>query len=170
MVKVPDVLSTSVMRKRCINSIPQSARAHSEQGWIDLDRAAVVEVTSEADDHPVEAALLPEEMRGWRAAEPGVQALRLVFDEPQKLRRIALVFEENDSKRTQEFVMRWSPDRGHSFREILRQQWNFTPPDTSREVEDYQVDLSGVTVLELIITPDIGAGTARASVKSLRLS
>jgi hypothetical protein len=158
------------MRKRSISPIPQSVRAHSEEGWIDLDRAAVVEVTSEAEDCPVEAALIPGETRGWRAAGPGAQTLRLVFDEPQKLRRIAVVFEENDSKRTQEFVLRWSADRGQSFREIVRQQWNFSPPETSREAEDYQVNLSNVTVLELIVTPDISAGTARASVKSLRLS
>jgi hypothetical protein len=55
-------------------------------------------------------------------------------------------------------------------REIVRQQWNFSPPNPSREVEEYQFDLSGVTVLELIIVPDISRGSARASLKSLRLS
>jgi len=52
----------------------------------------------------------------------------------------------------------------------VRQQWNFSPPNTIREVEEYQVDLSGVTVLELVIVPDISRGTARATLKSLRLS
>ena len=42
------------------------------------------------------------------------------------LKRIALVFEENDTRRTQEFVLRWSADGGQSFREIVRQQWNFS--------------------------------------------
>jgi hypothetical protein len=42
--------------------------------------------------------------------------------------------------------------------------------NTSREVEEYQVDLSGVTVLELIIVPNVSRGAARASLKSLRLS
>ena len=51
----------------------------------------------------------------------------------------------------------------------MRQQWNFSPPNTSREVEEYQFDLSGVTVLELIIVPDISRGSAHASLKSLRL-
>src|SRR5438128_7268523 len=109
----------------------------------------------------------PGEMRGWRAADPGTQAIRLNFHQPQKLRRISLAFEENEIKRTQEFVLRWSPDSGRSFREIVRQQWNFSPPDTVREVEEYQVELSGVTVLELIIVPNNSGGTARASLKSL---
>jgi hypothetical protein len=92
-----------------------------------------------------------------------------MFDAPQRLRCIALVFEENDMKRTQEFVLRWSPDGGRSFREIVRQQWNFSPPETIQETEEYEVELSDVTVLELVITPEISGGTAvRASLKSLR--
>ena len=111
-----------------------------------------------------------EKCGGWRAADSGTQTIRLIFDEPQRLTRIALVFEETETERTQEFVLRWSPDGGRSFREIVRQQWNFSPPKTIREVEECQVGLSGVTVLELVIVPDISRGAARASLKSLRLS
>jgi len=159
----------SGMRKRLITPIPQTARPRDE-GWLDLNAAAVVEVTSEDKDYPVEAALVSGETQGWRAASPGTQTIRLLFDQPQRLRRISLAFEENEIRRTQEFVLRWSPDSGRSFREIVRQQWNFSPPDTVREVEEYQVELSGVTVLELIIVPNNSGGTARASLKSLRLS
>ncbi len=66
--------------------------------------------------------------------------------------------------------MRWSGNGGNSFREIVRQQWNFSPPETIREVEDYPVELASVTVLELIIVPNVSGGNARASLKSLRLS
>ena len=59
---------------------------------------------------------------------------------------------------------------GRSFREIVRQQWNFSPPETVRETEDYTVDLSDVTVLELRILPDKSGGEARASLASLRLA
>lgn len=156
------------MRKRLISPTPERARPHDES-WIDLDGAAMVEVTSEDEDYPIESAL-SRETRGWRASRPGAQTVRLVFDEPQRLKRIALVFEENDTRRTQEFVLRWSADGGRSFREIVRQQWNFSPPETVRELQEYQVELSDVTVLELIITPDISGGMARASVKSLRVS
>ena len=157
------------MRKRLITPIPQAGSPRDE-GWLDLDRAAVVEVTSEDKDYPVEAALVSGERRGWRAGGPGTQTIRLIFDEPQRLIRIALVFEETETERTQEFVLRWSPDSGLSFREIVRQQWNFSPPKTARETEDYRVELSGVTVLELVIVPDKSRRAARASLNNLRLA
>jgi len=141
-----------------------------DDGRLDLNRAAVVEVTSEEKEHPVEAALVSGDMQGWRADSPGTQTIRLIFDAPQRLTRIALVFEETDTERTQEFVLRWSPDGGRSFREIVRQEWNFSPPQTIRESEEYQVDLSDVSVLELVIVPNKSRGAARASLKSLRLS
>ena len=155
------------MRKRRINVMPKSS---SEQAWLDLGRHALVEVTSEEDGYPIESALLAEEDRGWRAATSGTQIIRLIFDEPQKLRRIWLVFEDSENTRTQEFVLRWSSDMGRSFREIVRQQWNFSPPDSIRETEDYTVELSDVTILDLIIVPDNSGGEARASLASLRLA
>ena len=157
------------MRKRLISPTPARVRPNGE-AWLDLEHAAAVEVSSEEADYPIESALLSRETQGWRASRPGAQTVRLVFEEPQSLKRIALVFEENDTRRTQEFVLRWSADGGQSFREIVRQQWNFSPPEAVRELQEYQVELSDVTVLELIITPDISGGMARASVKSLRVS
>jgi hypothetical protein len=156
------------MRKRLITPSPQDAAAH-HQGWLDLDRLAVVEVTSEDKEHPIESALVSGETRGWRAADSGTQTIRLIFDQPQSLIRISLVFEENETERTQEFVLRWSSDGGRSFREIVRQQWNFNLPNSMRESEEYQVALSDVAVLELVIVPDISRGSAHASLKSLRL-
>ena len=157
------------MRKRLITPSPQDAPPLDEV-WLDLDDAAVVEVTSEEKEYSVESALVSGETRGWRAADSGTQTIRLIFDEPQKLTRISLVFEETETERTQEFVLRWSPDGGRSFREIVRQQWNFSPPNTTREIEEYHVELSDVTALELVIVPEISRGSARASLRSLRLS
>jgi XRCC1 domain-containing protein len=157
------------MRKRLITPIPQDVSLLHER-WLNLDGVAVVEVTSEDKDYPVESALVSGHTRGWRAADSGAQTIRLVFDESQTLKRIALVFEETGIERTQEFVLRWSADHGGSFQEIVRQQWNFSPPNSIREVEEYRVELSGVNVLELVIVPDISGGAAHASLKSLRLS
>jgi hypothetical protein len=157
------------MRKGVVTAIPQSI-CPLDEGWLDLDSVASVEVTSEEKEHPVESALVSGEMQGWRAAQSGTQNIRLIFDEPQRLTRISLVFEENNTERAQEFVLRWSPDGGRSFREIVRQQWNFSPPNTIREIEEYHVELSDVTVLELVIVPDISRRSARASLKSLRMS
>jgi hypothetical protein len=157
------------MRKRFITVTADSNPTRGE-AWLDVERAAVVEVTSEDKDCPVESAFVSGDARGWRAAAPGIQTIRLIFDQPQRLRCISLVFEENETGRTQEFVLRWSPDGGASLREIVRQQWNFSPPESIRESEEYQVELSNVTLLELVIKPNIGGGLARASLKNLHLS
>jgi hypothetical protein len=158
---------------RCVSDrfspVPLSV-AHPGEAWLDVEHRALVEVTSEENGYPIESALLGAENRGWRAGSPGTQTIRLIFDEPQKLRRIWLIFEDSESVRTQEFVLRWSPDSGNSFREIVRQQWNFSPPDSIRETEDYTVELPAVTALELIIVPDKSGGLARASLASLRLA
>lgn len=157
------------MRKRILTAPPKST-LRIEPAWLDLDNLATVEVTSENKDHPVESALLLSGMGGWRAAQPGSQTIRLLFDQPRKIKRIWLIFEETEIARTQEFVLRWSSDLGNSFREIVRQQWNFSEPDAIREAEDYLVDLSNVTVLELEIIPDKDGGDAQASLESLRLA
>lgn len=145
------------MRKSLITRIPQIAPLR-DQTWMDVDRIASVEVSSEESDHPIESALLLEGKRGWRASDPGVQTIRLIFDEPQKLKRILLIVEDTENSRTQEFVLRWSPNTQYSSREIVRQQWNFSPPDSVRETEEYAVELSEVKVLELEIVPDKSGG------------
>lgn len=157
------------MRKRIIGQGPRKVSA-AEPNWMDLERLAQVEVTSEDVGHSIESALIPGMGPGWRAAQPGEQIIRLLFDEPLKIKRIRLVFHENEHERTQEFVLRWLPDGGQSYREIVRQQYNFSPPGASREVEDYDVDLDGVTALGLQIVPDISGGRARASLAQLRLA
>jgi hypothetical protein len=156
------------MRKQVIR-VPQGSPAWDES-WLDLDKAASVEVTSEDENYPIESALLADKKGGWRAAEPGSQTIRLIFDNPQRLRRIWLAFEDTEVFRTQEFVLRWCPHVGQPFREIVRQQWNFSSPGGAREIEDYAVDLVDVGVLELIIVPDKSGGEARASLGKMRLS
>src|SRR3989304_2082658 len=157
------------MRKRVIAAAQQDA-APADRDWLSLEGLAEVEITSEDAAHPIESALLPGAGSGWRAAGPGKQTIRLRFADPQRLRRIRLEFVEPDAERTQEYVLRWSPDGGQSFREIVRQQWNFSPGGATSETEDLRVELAGVTVLELSITPDIGGQSAVASVAKLRLA
>ena len=159
------------MRKRIIASTQDSRQPKFEdQRWLDLEALAAVEVTSEEKEFPIESALLPGVQPGWRAATPGSQTIRLRFDQPQKLTRIQLRFEEMQMTRTQEFVLRYSSDSEGAFRDVVRQQWNFSGPDSLREVEDYTVELPGVTALELTIVPDTSGGPAHASLLSLRLA
>lgn len=157
------------MRKRLISTIVKSdvERGHD---WLDLGQAAVVEVTSEADGFAIEGALLSDGQRSWRASVPGIQTIRLLFDHPQTIRVIRLVFNEEEVARTQEFVLRWLPHGADVWRDVVRQQWNFSPPNTIDEYEEYNVELPSAAALELSINPDISRGGARASLKKLQVS
>ena len=157
------------MRKRIINPVKKQ-NVYSEQNWLDIEKLAVAEVTSEDDAYPIESALMPGNDSGWRASSPGEQMIRLLFDSPQRLQCIRLHFEELDVERTQEYVLRWSADDGYSYMEIIRQQWNFSPEGTSTEIEDYHVDLPAVKILELSINPDISGKKVFASLAELRLA
>ncbi len=157
------------MLKRIIGSV-QPETESLDLDWLDVESLAEVEITSEDPAHPIEFALLPGQNSGWRAASPGPQTIRLIFTRPQRLQRIFLKFVETGTERTQEYVLRWSGNGGHSFHDIVRQQWNFSPPDASCETEIHHVDLPAVTVLELHIVPDISGGTAIGSLEQLRLA
>jgi hypothetical protein len=152
------------MRKRILN---QGGRSEVQQNWLDLEQIAEIEFSSEDPEAPIEGAFSGA---GWRASKPGAQTIRLLFDEPQQIRRIRLQFIETVRERTQEFVLRWSPDHGGTVREIVRQRWNFSPAGATREEEEYRVELSGVTLLELIINPDVSGAVAYASLVELRLA
>lgn len=157
------------MRKRIITPVQQET-ALPDLEWLNIEELAEVEITSEDAAHPIEYALLPGLASGWCAAGPGKQTIRLLFTNPQQLRRIWLNFVETRTGRTQEYILRWSPDRGQSFLEIVRQQWNFSPEGATSETEDLHVELPAVTVLELSIIPEISGGNAVASLAQLRLA
>ena len=157
------------MRKRIIAQVQQEP-APPDQEWLNVEDLAEVEITSEDTAHPIESALLPGRVSGWRATGPGKQTIRLFFTYPQRLQRIRLNILETRNERTQEYVLRWSADGGQSFREIVRQQWNFSPQGSTCETEDHYIELPAVTVLELCIIPDISRGNSFASLAQLRLA
>jgi hypothetical protein len=156
------------MRKHIVNRERNSLPL--EKPWLDLESLAQVEVSSEEAQHPIEAALVPGGPPGWRAAAPGKQIVRLMFDEPQNLRLIHLVFDEHERERLQEYTLRWCSRGGQPYHEIVRQQYNFSPPTTSREVEDFKVDLDSCAELELSIIPDLKGSAAHASIAEFRLA
>lgn len=156
------------MRKRVLDQSREIAPPEAD--WLPLEELAEVEITSENGAHPIEAALVTGGGSGWKADAPGKQTIRLLFADPQPLKRIWLRFEEPDTERTQEYVVRWSADRGESYRDVVRQQWNFSPRGATVETEDHRVELPAVTILELSITPDTSGGAAVASLNQLRLA
>jgi hypothetical protein len=156
------------MRKIVKNS--EKALAPEKASWLDVRTIARVEVTSEDWRYPIESAFDETDECGWRAAERGKQNIRLFFDEPLRIRRIWLRFMELEAERTQQFTLQWSKDKTDALRPLFQQQWNFSPSGSTSEIEDYEVDLNGVWMLQLLIDPDIARGPAVASLASWRLA
>ena len=141
-------------------------------GEIDVAAVATVLVTSEDPDHPVDHAF--DDRRGpggsrWVAGEPGEQTVILAFDAPQTIRRVVLEVEEHEVARTQEVQLAVSVDGGQTYRELVRQEYNFSPPGTTFEREDWAVTAEGVTHLRLWIKPDKGGKPCRGTITSLVL-
>src|SRR5687767_6297135 len=103
--------------------------------WLDVTQLALVEVTSEDPAYPIESALMPGLSSGWRAADGGQQTIRLLFDKPLRISRILLEFEEKEQPRAQEFLLGWRQSNATEDREIVRQQYNFSPEGAQQEIE-----------------------------------
>ncbi|MEG9437158.1 hypothetical protein JAO29_13450 [Edaphobacter sp. HDX4] len=148
-----------------VNGQPES------DAWLELEKIASVEISSEDPAFPIEHAL-GKTPTGWRASAPGPQRIRILFDQPQTIRRIQLHFVDRASERSQEFWLLALVD--NELREIVRQQWNFSPNGATEELEDLKVELNGVTALELRIDPDRSHDPTQsqhvASLASLRLA
>lgn len=158
------------MRKHILTSNP--APSAPFPGALDVATLATVAVTSETADHPVENAF--DHRRGpggsrWVAETPGEQTLLLAFDTPQDIRQVVLEVEECQDSRTQELQLAVSHDGGNTFRELLRQEFNFSPPGTTFERETWTVAAEGTTHLRLTIKPDKAGRPCRASLTSLSL-
>ena len=156
------------MRKRLIHSQP-APPSPPDGPWLDLEKLAAVEVTSEDPAAPIEGALVPSGATGWRAAAAGEQTIRLIFDAPQTIRRVQISFVEENCERSQEFLLSWSASDSGSMRELVRQQFNFSS-GSPRELEDSNVALDGVEVLELKINPHRSGGGAIATLAHLRVA
>jgi hypothetical protein len=161
-----------IMMRKSVITPATGATASTHDEWLDLEQIARVEISSEDVNLPIEHALGNMPTAGWRAAETGPQVVRLQFDEAQAIRRIRLHFVDRAAERSQEFAV--YAGSGAELREVVRQQWSFSPGGSIEEIEDYTVDLSGVKTLELRIDPDRShdpkASKNYASLQSLKLA
>ena len=153
------------VRKRIVSAESQ----RDEDEWLSIEELAEIVVSSEDPDWPVDGALTRGSTRGWRAARPGTQVLRIHFDAPRTLSLIHLIFDESEWERVQEFAIRCSGDRGSTFRPLIRQQFTFSPAGATCEIEEYSVNVAGVTDLELRVVPDVSGRPMVATLTSLRL-
>lgn len=158
------------MRKRIVGSDRTAAKPGPGPRWMDLGEIATVEVTSEDPGFPIESVFDVNGGSGWRASQKGEQQIRLIFDQAVAVHRIQLHFVEQTSVRLQEFTVRWSAADGGQPKEIVRQQWNFSPAGSTSELEDYEVNLDGVSTVELVIKPDLTYNEALATLAAWRVA
>ena len=160
------------MRKEIVGQRAAAGETQTAAEWLDLTSIARVQLTSEDPAFPIENALSTNPTLnelGWRATSPGPQTITLLFDVPQRIRRIVVHFVERSMERSQEFLLRYSSAK-ETDREIVRQQWSFSPNGSAQEAEDYAVELESVTKLELVIDPDRGRRNSVATLSALRIA
>ena len=161
------------MRKTLIDQKMPNDPSAPQDTWLDIDSLATVQITSEDPQFPIDNALKTDATTGWRASTKGPQFIRLNFDSPTAIRRIHLHFVEREAERSQEIAI-YTASSGGDLRETVRQQFTFSPGGSTEEVEDYTVNLSAITTLELRIDPDRAHDPTHsqniATLQSLRLA
>ncbi len=163
-----------MLRKLIIPASPDPAdpRTSLEPERMYIPALATVLVTSEAPEHPVDCLFDGRDGPGgtrWVASVDGEQALILAFDTPQTIREVGLETEESQVSRNQVLTLSLSQDGGQTYREILRQEFNFSPPGTTFERERWTVPAARVSHLRVTIRPDKGGNLGRASLTSLTI-
>lgn len=164
LMNMTNSMEARMLRKRLLDQITATSRPPGEK---DIEALATVAVTSEAPGHPLENAF--DDRRGpggsrWIAADPGEQALIIAFDVPQTIREISLEVEEVEVSRSQELQLALSRDGGRTYQEVVRQEYNFAPPGTTFEREQWGVNGDGITHVRLVLKPDKSGRPCRASV------
>ena len=159
-----------MLRKHILSDWPINSAPRT--GEKEIAAIATVWITSEACDTPIDYAF--DNRRGpggsrWVAAEPGEQQCILAFDRPQSLRTITVEVEEPEVSRTQELQVAVSTDGGQTFQDLRRQEYTFSPPGTTFEREEWAVSVEGVTHLQIVIIPDKGGKSCRATLTTLAL-
>jgi F5/8 type C domain len=149
-------------------------RTMSDRSAAEKNIAAVatVLVSSEDPRHPIDYAFDGQRGPGasrWIAAQSGEQTLILAFDTPQTIRKILVEVEEPEISRTQEIAVSISQDGGQTYHELMRQEYNFSPPGTTLEHEEWSIKADAISHLQLTIKPDKGGKARHATLTTLAL-
>ena len=139
---------------------------------VSLAALSEVQASSEAVGHPILLAF--DEGMGpgatyWKAGDPGQQTITVTFREPCTLSQVTMEVEEREVARTQEVQLALSTDGGSNYRELIRQEFNFSPDGASWEHESWAVPQYQVTHVRLVIKPDKGRVDVYATLTSLGL-
>ena len=153
----------SPLRKRPLEADPPGHVGAT--GAIDIAGCATIAYSSEQPEHPVEHLLDGHSGLGatrWTSARPDtIEHIVVEFDRPRTILRLVYEVEETERERTQEVRVEVSEDRGRTYRQILVQEYNFSPGGATYQRQEQRVNLKNVTQLCLTIVPNKnGSGTA----------
>src|SRR5438876_10901682 len=150
------MIERSRLRKRPLETdTATAARADDE---IDIAACATVAYSSENRAHPVEN--LFDEYSGpggtrWTSARlDTIERILVEFDRPQTISRFVCEVEETMRDRTQEVRMEVSDDGGRVHRQILVQEYNFSPRGANLQREEQRFNLHRSTQLRVTIAPN----------------
>src|SRR6266404_3564998 len=154
-----------------VTELPMPA-APSAADEIDIAGCAAIAYTSEDPAHPVEHMLDgccgPGAPR-WMSARPDTtEHIVIEIDRPQTISGLVYEVEETTRERTQEVRVEASEDGGQSYRQILVQEYNFSPGGATYQREEQRFNLRQVTHLRLTIVPN-KSGSGTATLTALRL-
>jgi hypothetical protein len=161
----------SILRKRQQLRADDAASA-SVAGELDIASCATIAFTSEDPAHPVEHLLDGSSGPGatrWTSARADTSEQILVeFDKPQIVSRLVYEVEEATRERTQEVLVEVSEDGGRTYRQILVQEYNFSPTGATYQRQEQRLNLRQASHLRLTIVPNKN-GSGTATLTSLRL-
>lgn len=142
----------------------------SVRRWRDLTAEARVTASSEDVKFPIGLAVASPPAGEWRAAAAGEQSILVAFTEPSPVNRVRVVIRDGEHARTQELTVGWCAPGDDDFVIAVRQQFNFDPRGANVEVEEYALNLTHVSALEVRIVPDISGGLSVARLSELRIA
>lgn len=161
--------SSSGVRKRLL---PKEGENPAFAGEIDISSHAVLAYTSDDPDHPIENLIDGSHGRGstfWTGAAPNTtERIVVEFDQPQSVSCMIYEVEECSCERTQEVRVEVSSDAARTYRQVLVQEYTFSPAGATFQRQEQRFNLPSITHLRVTIVPDKhGSGTAKLN--SLRL-
>jgi hypothetical protein len=158
----------SRLRKRPLED-DAATRAADE---IDIAGCATIAYSSEDPAHPIEHMLDGRSGPGatrWISARPdAIEHIVVEFDQPQAISRLVYEVEEAMRERTQEVRVEVSEDGGRTYRQILVQEYTFSPRGATYQREDQRFNLPQASRLRLTIVPNKN-GSGTATLTTLRL-
>jgi hypothetical protein len=141
-------------------------------GEIDIAEAAVIAYSSEHPGHPIEHLIDGSSGRSatrWVSARAdAIEQIVIEFGTPQSISRLIYEVQEAEQSRTQEVRLEVSTDGGQTYRQVLVQEYTFSPRGAIFQREDLRLDLKQVSHLRLIVVPNKN-GSGMATLSNLQL-